>query len=101
MVRFELVDDERSKYWKVILDNQNIIGIISEYGFRFSVEQDNSLTVKSDDWNLIGQKILEVEKFGMLICYQCDGSPMFPNYVKFLGVDVICPENIHSCNRGQ
>lgn len=94
MVRFELVDDESLKYWKVILDNKSIIAIISEYGFRLSAQQD-SLTMKYDDLKTITQKVFEVERFGMLTCRRCSGSPMFPNKIGSEGLGFTCREFIH------
>jgi hypothetical protein len=95
MVRFELVDDESLEYWKVILDDKSVIGIICDGRLRLSPRQDNSLTMKYDDLNIISKKVLEVERFGILTCQRCGGSPMFPKKVGSEGVGYTCREFIH------
>ena len=100
MLRFELVDDETIEYWKVILDDRSIIGIISSYGLRLSPRQDNSMTLNSADLKILAKKVFEAEKLGIFICSKCGGSPMFPNKVKnTVNASRECDWSIHQYSR--
>ena len=94
MVEFELVVEENLKYFRLKFNGHNI-GMISTEGVLFWADVARVGYIGLEDWKLIGLKIEEVKKFGVVTCKRCGGSPMSPQKIGSEGIGYTCRESIH------
>jgi hypothetical protein len=96
MVEFKLQEKENLKYLQIIFSGK-VVGIISKEGILWFQDVSTVGYINSADSAIINRKCFEVERYGIIICRNCGGTPMFPGFVKKApGTSVLCSWGIHN-----